>query len=89
MDEKKVLQQAIAVFGEKAQEEKANEELAELICAICHKHCGRNSNIAEEIADVQIMLEQLIIINDCAELVKVIREIKIKRLAERIFDKCL
>lgn len=89
MEEKKVFEQAIAVFGEREQEEKAIEELAELICAIAHKHCGRDSNIAEEIADVLIMVKQLILINDCAELVKVIREIKVKRLAERIFEKCL
>ena len=89
MEEKKILEQAIAVFGARAQEEKAIEELAELICAIAHKHCGRTSNIAEEIADVEIMLEQLKLINDCFEAVEEIRAAKIKRLAERIFDKCL
>ena len=89
MNEKKVFEQAIAVFGERAQEEKAIEELAELICAIAHKHCGRDSNIAEEIADVGIMLEQLIITNGCRDEVERIRKEKIERLAGRIFDKCL
>ena len=89
MEEKKVLASAIDVFGARAQEEKAIEELAELICAISHKHCGRSHNIAEEIADVEIMLEQLKMINDCSEAVEEIREFKVKRLAERVFDKCL
>lgn len=89
MDEKKVLEQAIAVFGERAQEEKAIEELAELICAIAHKHCGRDSNITEEIADVEIMLEQLKMINNNRLSIEEIRKEKVARLAERIFDKCL
>lgn len=89
MEEKTVLEQAIAVFGERAQEEKAIEELAELICAIAHKHCGRDSNIPEEIADVLITVEQLIITNDCRDEVERIRKEKVARLAERIFDKCL
>jgi NTP pyrophosphatase (non-canonical NTP hydrolase) len=89
MTDKETLKTAIAVYGEQAQEEKAIEELAELICAITHKHCGRPHNIAEEIADVLITVEQLIMINDCHEAVEEIRAVKVKRLAERIFDKCL
>lgn len=89
MEEKKVLETAIRVFGERAQEEKAIEELAELICAIAHKHCGRDANIAEEIADVEIMLEQLKMINNCQEEVNGIKYHKLMRLQERIFDKCL
>lgn len=89
MTEKKIFETAIEVYGKQAQEEKAIEELAELICAITHKHCGRPHNICEEIADVLIMLEQLMMINDCREAVDEIRAVKVKRLAERIFDKCL
>lgn len=89
MTEEKILKTAIEVYGKQAQEEKAIEELAELICAITHKHCGRTHNIAEEIADVQIMLEQLILTNDCREAVEEIRKVKLARLAERIFDKCV
>lgn len=89
MEEKKILETAIRVFGESAQEEKAIEELAELICAIAHKHCGRDANISEEIADVEIMLEQLKIINNCHEEVNGIKYHKLMRLQEKIFDKCL
>ena len=89
MREKETLEQAIKVFGEREQEEKCIEELAELICAISHKHCGRESNIAEEIADVEIMLEQLKMINNCHGDVNAIKFHKMARLQERIFDKCL
>ena len=89
MEEQKILESAINVFGAKNQEEKAIEELAELICAIAHKHCGRDTNIPEEIADVEIMLEQLKIINNCHSEVNCIKYSKLMRLKERIFDECL
>lgn len=89
MTENEILKFAIKVFGEKAQEEMAIEECAELITAINHKHRGRKHNIAEEIADVEITLEQLKIINDCYEEVKQIRKSKLDRLFDRTFDMCV
>lgn len=89
MTELEILTTAIRTYGEKEQECQAIEECAELIQAINHKHRGREHNIAEEIADVEIMLEQLKIINDCREQVKSMREIKIARLYQRVFDMCL
>ena len=89
MTEHDILTTAIKVFGEKAQECQAIEECAELIQAINHKHRGRDSNIPEEIADVEIMLEQLKIINGCTDEVKAMREIKVARLYQRVFDMCL
>ena len=80
---------AIKIYGEKEQEEVAIEECSELIQAICHKHRGREHNIAEEIADVEIMLEQLKIINNCASEVEEIRQQKIDRLYNKVFDMCL
>lgn len=89
MTEHEILTSAIRTFGETAQEEVAVEECAELIQAISHKHRGRNHNIAEEIADVEIMLEQLKIINNCREEVAKIHEQKIQRLFQCVFDNCL
>lgn len=89
MSDIEIMKAAIECFGEQAQEKVAMEECAELIQAIIHKHRGREHNIAEEIADVEIMLEQLKIINDCVEEVADIRKGKIERLFNRIFDKCL
>jgi NTP pyrophosphatase (non-canonical NTP hydrolase) len=89
MTELEILTTAIRTYGEKEQECQAIEECAELIQAINHKHRGRPSNIPEEIADVEIMLEQLKIINDCANEVESIKKAKIERLYQRVFDMCL
>ena len=89
INEFEILSEAIKVFGQKAQEEVAIEEMAELIQAITHKHRGREHNIAEEIADVEIMLEQLKIINNCASEVEYIKQQKINRLYNKVFDMCL
>ncbi len=87
--EYEILTTAIRTYGEEAQERLAIEECSELIQAICHKHRGRENNIAEEIADVEIMLEQLKIINNCGDIVAKIRNKKIDRLYQRVFDMCL
>ena len=89
MTENEILITAIRTFGEKAQEGVAIEECAELIQAISHKHRGRENNIAEEIADVEIMIEQLKIINDCRNEVEEIHKQKIERLYHCVFDMCL
>lgn len=89
MTEHEILLTAIHSFGEEVQERQAIEECSELIQAICHKHRGREHNIAEEIADVEIMLDQLKIINNCDSKVKEIRKFKIERLYQRVFDMCL
>ena len=89
MTENEILITAIRTFGEKAQEGVAIEECAELIQAISHKHRGRKNNIAEEIADVEIMLEQLKIINDCHKEVEEIHKQKIERLFHKVYDMSL
>ena len=89
MTEQEILETAIKVFGAVHQEEVAIEECGELIQAICHKHRGRKDNIAEEIADVEIMLEQLKIINDCSGEVEEIRKSKVERLYNKVFERCL
>ena len=89
MDETQILEAAIKTFGEIHQEEMVVEECSELITAIKHKHRGREHNIPEEIADVEIVLEQLKIINNCADEVSAIRKEKIERLFDNIFNQCL
>jgi NTP pyrophosphatase (non-canonical NTP hydrolase) len=49
---------AIMVWGVEAQLGHLIEECAELICAVRHCQRGRLHNMAEEIADVEIMLAQ-------------------------------
>ncbi len=89
MNETEIMGAAIRLYGAKAQEDMAVEECAELIQAIKHKHRGRAHNIPEEIADVEICLAQLKMINHCADEVERIRKEKIERLYDNIFDKCL
>lgn len=84
--EESVIRSAIKVFGSEAQEQMAIEECSELIQAICHHRRGRESKIAEEIADVEIMLEQLKIIHGCAEETAAIRKEKVNRLHWRICE---
>lgn len=63
---------------------KCIEECAELIQAINKKHRGRAHNIPEEIADVEICLEQLKIINNCVDEVENYKTAKMERLKARI-----
>ena len=79
-----LLMRAIRFYGAEAQENMCVEECAELVQAINKKHRGKHHNIAEEIADVEITLEQLKLINCCKADVEKIKQEKLKRLAERI-----
>ena len=84
VEEETTFIKAIARYGAEVQEGVAQEEWAELIQAISKKHRGKPHNIAEEIADVEIMLEQLKIINGCENEVKEIRDQKISRLRKNL-----
>ena len=81
-----IYQKAINTFGEKAQIEHAIEELSELNVALCHYLAGRKNNVEEEIADVEIMMEQLERIFSKDEIVD-IKAQKIERLIEHINKK--
>ncbi len=89
MTDKDIFETAIKVYGVLNQENMAIEECAELIQAINKKHRGRRHNIPEEIADVEIMLEQLKIANGCHEEVEAIRKEKVERLYTNIFEECI
>lgn len=85
MTDMDVLRLAIVIYGASNQELVALEECCELVTAINHKRRGREHNIAEEIADVEIMLEQLKIINNCGAAVDKIKQEKIARLEQRLY----
>lgn len=81
-----ILHRALYVYGAQAQTLTMMEEMAELQKELC-KHSRGKLNvaaIAEEIADVQIMLEQMVILHDCANDVAVAREFKLARLEARL-----
>ena len=64
----------------------AIEEMSELTKELCKHRRGRDNveAIAEEIADVEIMLRQMVMLFDCADKVDEFRRYKLERLAGRI-----
>ena len=84
--EKDTLKKAIDTYGNMMQIIVAIEEMAELTKELCKQLRGRDNlqEIAEEIADVNIMMEQQQIIFDCAERVKDYENAKLQRLRGRL-----
>ena len=83
-----ILEKAIEKYGEK-QLDQAQEELAELIVAISKYKRNENkftiSNVIEEIADVRIMLKQVMMLLDIEEFEVKSEEIyKLNRLKKRM-----
>ena len=64
------------------------EEMSELQKELCKHARGKDNReaIAEEIADVQIMLGQMMILHQCERLVEAYRSQKMERLARRLED---
>lgn len=81
-----ICRRALDTFGADMQMLVAIEELSELQKELCKNRRGRENqtNIAEEIADVQIMLEQMMMLHDCREIVEKFRRYKLSRLESRI-----
>lgn len=81
-----VFGKAIRKYGAIHQIIKAVEEMSELTKELC-KYLDMKpdvDHIAEEIADVEITIEQLKMILDCEQTVENWRIKKVKRLEERI-----
>lgn len=81
-----VYRRAIEKYGEDAQLWMVIEEMSELAKEICKYQRGKRclADIADEIADVQIMLEQATMIFGVDDLVREHRDAKIERLEERV-----
>ena len=83
MDREAVLRKAIDTYGEESQEKMMREEMSELTKELCKCFRGEKDtgHILEEIADVQIMLDQMkMIFGDTSEMEKV----KLERLERRM-----
>ena len=82
----KICRAALEAFGERAQMTMAIEEMSELAKELCKRCRGRDNveALAEEIADVEIMLQQMVMLFDCAGQVETFRRHKLERLAGRI-----
>ncbi len=85
-NEDAVLRKALATYGTPAQISMVFEEMAELQKELCKSLRGKDNQaeIAEEIADVEIMLAQMKYLFDCEALVQDYHRQKIERLAHRL-----
>ena len=88
MNELSVFQRAIATWGEDAQMKMVLEEMSELQKEICKLWRGKDNRdaIAEEVADVEIMLDQLELMLDIQYQVEQYRQKKLRRLQKRLED---
>ncbi len=92
MNERKVYKDALETWGAEAQTKMLFEEIGELMQAVCKASRVDNwekrmevwHNIAEEIADVKIMLGQMEILFDVEDAVEACGQEKITRLAKRL-----
>lgn len=77
---------ALKQWGGDAQMVVAIEEMSELQKELCKNIRGRENReaIAEEIADVRIMLDQMEILHGCKWLAREYKAKKLSRLQERI-----
>ena len=84
--ENEILLSALTKFGDQAQTVMVFEEMSELAKELCKNMRGKDNRdaIAEEIADVRIMLDQMEILHDCAASVSRWRESKLHRLSLRL-----
>ena len=83
---KELYRRAIDTYGPDAQTRMVMEEMAELQKELCKNSRGADNlaSIAEEIADVEIMLEQMMVLHDCESLVSGYKKYKLDRLEERL-----
>lgn len=88
MDEKEFYEKIIFKFGDNNQITVAIEELSELQKELCKSLRKEDNkvNICEEIADVEIMLEQIKLLFDIADVVEMEKNNKIKRTANRYLN---
>lgn len=76
------IQKIADYYGLDSQTDKTIEECAELIQALAKLESRENT--IEEIADVQIMLKQMLYLLDCEKEVEKVVEYKINRQLKRI-----
>jgi NTP pyrophosphatase (non-canonical NTP hydrolase) len=84
---KKILLQALDHYGAKNQAAQLMGEMGELAAELTRSFFqgrDRKNELSEEIADVQIMLEQMILHLDAEKEVAECRLIKLKRLESRM-----
>ena len=88
MERDEILKNALKHYGANSQRIVAIEEMSELTKELCKVARGEENaaHIAEEIADVRIMLDQMEIMFDCRKQVELIESGKLERLRKRLED---
>ena len=88
MPEIEIYREALRRWGPEAQMLMAFEEMSELQKELCKAARGKQNKaeIAEEIADVQIRLGQMILLHDCADEVEEQKARKLERLEGRLLE---
>lgn len=86
IDESAVLQRALDTYGSATQIVVMMEEMSDLQKELCKYLRGKYSpaSVAEEIADVEIMLEQMKMLFCCTDDVRNERRRKVERLKGRL-----
>ncbi len=86
VSERRVYTKALTTYGSDAQKKMLLEEMSELQKEICKNWRGKNNlcEIAEEMADVGIMLDQMKILFQNDALVQRYRNEKTERLKRRL-----
>lgn len=87
-DSRSKLQAIARYYGIEPQTRQAIEEMAELTQALCkqqrNKYTQPSINTIEELADVSIMIGQLIYLFGCGDQVENVMKIKLNRQMERV-----
>ena len=85
-DVQSIYEAALNKWGKENQTRMMFEEMAELQKELCKEARGEDNTdaIAEEIADVKIMLEQMIILHNCKDMVEMQMKRKLQRLKKRL-----
>ena len=83
-----ILQKNIDLNGARMEVDVAIEEMSELTKELCKHRRGEKNilHIAEEIADVEIMLEQLKMIFKCRDIVAEQMDVKIERIRDGLVN---
>ena len=85
-NEQPIYKSALNKWGKENQTRMMFEEMAELQKELCKEARGEDNTdaIAEEIADVKIMLEQMTILHNCKDMVEIQMKRKLQKLKERL-----
>lgn len=85
MEKEEIYLKLIQKFGVETQSVVAVEELSELQKEVCKmlRKIGNVHNLAEEIADTLIVIEQLMLIHNCESEVVLLKQQKLQRVYER------